>query len=85
MEFVFTNKAKKKFLKLDKSVQTRITEKLQYICRSKHSQSAFYKLKGFDIPFYKIRAGGYRLIFKKESKDRMIIADIGHRREIYRG
>ncbi len=33
--------------------------------------------------FYRIRVGGYRIIYSIED-DRILIEDIGHRREIYR-
>jgi mRNA interferase RelE/StbE len=42
------------------------------------------RLSGSDEPLYRLRVGSYRVIFKKESDDLVIlIIRIGHRREIY--
>lgn len=42
------------------------------------------KLTGTKEDFYRLRVGNYRIVFKKEEKDLIIIIiRIGHRKEIY--
>lgn len=84
MDFVFTNYAKVKFLKLDKGVRVRILKKLKNFKKLPFEKIPFIRLKGdFDIVTHRLRVGDYRLICFFENQ-RVMILDVGHRREIYK-
>ena len=76
----FTDKAKREFLKLDKSIQERIGSVLERVkIRPEH-----FIEKLVDGGGYKLRIGNYRVILDLD-RNRLIIMvlKVGHRKNIY--
>lgn len=85
MEFVFSNHAKKQFLKLDIKTQQRIKDKLLLLKQDKdllkQNLKAVFNIKPIT---HRIRIGSHRLLLKEETEN-YIILKVGHRKEIYKG
>jgi len=80
---VFSELAKKRFDKLDKSVQKRIVAKLKEIMSAGDPYRFFEPLKG--VSARKARVGDYRVIADMDRKNNTIyVLTLGHRSEIYR-
>jgi len=80
-EIKWTVIASKQFDRLDKSIQKRITNKLESI----RDNPFFYatRLVGFDA--YKIRVGDHRIILGIEKNTMVILVlKVGHRKSIYK-
>jgi len=79
-EIVFSLKAKKHFLKLEKTAQERIISALE---RIRIRPEAFItKLVG--DPGYKLRVGDYRIIMDiDKNKLLILVIKVGHRKNIY--
>ncbi|MEK6951870.1 MAG: type II toxin-antitoxin system RelE/ParE family toxin [Nanoarchaeota archaeon] len=79
-ELIFTDKAKKQFLKLEKQTQERIGSVLERIkLRPEHFVEKLVGEQG-----YKLRVGDYRIILDID-KNRLIILilKVGHRKNVY--
>jgi len=78
---VFSREAEKEISKLKKDVQKRIFNSLNRIKVDPHKH--IERLVG--LPYYKLRAGDYRLILSvKVAESIILIAKIGHRKNIYK-
>ncbi len=79
-EIIFSLKAKKDFLKLEKTVQERMISALE---RIRIRPEAFItKLVG--DPGYKLRVGDYRIIMDiDKNKLLILVIKVGHRKNIY--
>ena len=79
-EIIFSQKAKKQLLKLDKAIQERIISALERI----RIRPEAYITKLIGDPGYKIRIGDYRVIIDIDKQNLLIlIIKIGHRKNIY--
>jgi Cytotoxic translational repressor of toxin-antitoxin stability system len=79
-EIIFSLKAKKQFLKLEKTVQERVIYALERI--RIRPESFVTKLVG--DPGYKLRVGDYRIIMDIDKNNLIIlIIKVGHRKNIY--
>ncbi len=78
---LFSDKFRFQFRKLEKNIQQRVISSLEKI---RIRPEAFVeRLVG--SPYYKLRAGDYRIILDIRHKDLIIlIIEIGHRRNIYK-
>ena len=81
---MFTKKASKEFLKLDKNAQklikSAIKERLE-----KDPEKYLKRLVSDKKEFYKFRVSSYRLICHKNNEGILIlILKVGHRKDIYR-
>jgi len=81
--FVFTRFAEKKFVKLDKSIRERITEKLTELKRKEGIDTVLKSLTNFEPATHRLRVGHYRLILQRTSKNDFLVLDVGHRSDIY--
>lgn len=80
----FSKKAEKQFNKLTTSTQKSIKQKMEYYAWSDNPLSYAKPLKNFEFWNYRFRVGDYRIICDvDEVGNLIIIALIGHRREIY--
>jgi mRNA interferase RelE/StbE len=80
-EIIFSNKARKQLLKLEKNIQKRIITALERIRIRPESYIA--KLVG--DPGYKLRVRDYRAIMDINNNNLLILAImVGHRKEIYK-
>lgn len=79
-EIIFTEKAKRQFIKLEKNIQERIGATLERIkIRPEHFVEKLVGESG-----YKLRVGDYRVILDIEKNKLLIlILKIGHRKNIY--
>ena len=82
MYFVeFSKFAEKQFYGLEKNVQLRIINSLE---RIKVRPYHFVKRKQ-GTPYYILRIGSYRAILNiKENKLRILVIEVGHRKNIYK-
>lgn len=81
----FLGKALDDLKKIDLPHQRIIKEKLLILARNPEVlKNNIKKLSGTKEDYYRLRVGTYRIIFKKEEKNLLIIIiRIGHRKEIY--
>ena len=79
-EIIFSLKAKKQFLKLEKTVQEKVIYALERI--RVRPESFVTKLVG--DPGYKLRVGDYRILMDIDNKNLIILViKVGHRKNIY--
>ena len=80
-EIVFSEKAKKQFLKLEKDIQKRIIAPLDRI----KIRPEAYVTKLVGDASYRLRVGDYRVIMDiDKGKLIILIIKVGHRRNIYK-
>ena len=80
-KILFSQDAEKQFKKLDKELQRRVHNILKRIIIRPQS----YAKRIVGVPYYKLRAGDYRIILDiKESEKVLFIIKIGHRSDIYK-
>lgn len=84
MEYYFKPAALRDFKKLSKSIQKRIIEKMEFYVKLGRPLEFAEVLKDKTLGEFRFRIGDYRVIFDVESKRKIIILTIGHRRDIYR-
>ena len=86
MTYRFTNKARKQFLKLDKSVQNRISKYMDEVASLANPRSRGRGLSGNLSGTWRYRVGDYR-VFCKIMDDKFIIevVKVGHRSDVYEG
>ena len=79
----FTKKSASQFKKLDKALQKRILNKLDWWCKKEKPLDFAESLVNSELGSYRFRVGDYRIIIDVE-EDIIIVLAIGHRREIYK-
>jgi mRNA interferase RelE/StbE len=80
-EVIFSNKARKQLLKLEKNIQIRIIAVLERIRIRPES----YVTKLVGDPGYKLRVGDYRIMMDIDNNNLFILVImVGHRRDIYK-
>lgn len=86
--FVFTQKAKKRFLVMPQSSQDRILTKLKSLKGHVNIFSLLKKLHHFEPATHRLRIGDYRLILglkqHEVEKIKFLILDVGDRKNIYK-
>lgn len=85
MKVVFSPKAKKAFLKLDKTIQRQIQKFIMKLEDMSDPRATGKLLIGNFLGFWRYRVGDYRLLCKIVDKELVIvIIEIGHRRDVYK-
>lgn len=85
MNVIFADKAKKEFLKLDKTVQLQIKNFILKLQDLEDPRSTGKALKGNLSKLWRYRVGDYRLVCNIEDQKILItVLRVGHRREIYK-
>ena len=81
----FLGKAQSDLKNIDRAHQKIIKEKLLILANNPEVlKNNIKRLGGTKNDYYRLRVGNYRVIFKKEEKQLIIIiVRIGHRKEIY--
>lgn len=81
----FLGKALNDLKNIDRPHQKIIKEKLLILAKNPMAlKNNIRKLRGEKDDYYRLRVGSYRVIFKKEEDQLIIIVvRIGHRKEIY--
>lgn len=84
MKVIFTPKAKKSFLKLDKTIQKQIQKFIEKLEAMSDPRARGKMLVGNLLVFWRYRVGDYRLLCKIVDKELVIaVVEVGHRREFY--
>lgn len=84
-KFVFTKKAEKTFLKLPKSVQDRISDKLKDLKNHEDIFSILKRLYHLEPATHRLRVGNYRLILEQKEQDTTFwVLDVGDRKSVYK-
>lgn len=69
--------------RLDRSVINRILLKLLFLARNVQAVP-HQALSGQFVGFYRLRVGDYRVIYRLEHDERLIVVEmVGHRRDIF--
>lgn len=80
-EIIFTDKARKQFLKLERSIQERIGAVLERI----RIRPEDYVEKLVGEPGFKLRVGDYRVFLDIINKKLLVLVlEIGHRKNVYK-
>ncbi len=81
----FLGKALEDFKRIDRAHQKMIKAKLLILAKNSAAlKNNIKKIGGAEDSLYRLRTGSYRVIFKKEENQLIIIVvRIGHRKEIY--
>lgn len=81
----FLGKAQDDLKNIDRAHQKIIKEKLLILAKNPEVlKNNIKRISGIEENYYRLRVGNYRVIFKKEEKELIIIiVRIGHRKEIY--
>ena len=83
MKFIFTNYAKKQFLKLDIKIQTRIKNKLLLLKSDKDLlKNNIKNIVNMQPITHRVKIGSHRLLLQKDSEN-YIVLKVGHRKNIY--
>lgn len=84
MRVVFADKARKEFLKLDKSIQKQIQAFVIRLQEMQNPRSIGKALVGNFAGFWRYRVGDYRLVCVIEDKKILItVLHMAHRKDIY--
>lgn len=84
MNVIFAEKARKDFLKIDRTVQLRIKEFIIKLQNLENPRSTGKALKGSFSGLWRYRVGNYRLICDIDDHKILItVLHIGHRKDIY--
>lgn len=79
----FSDRALASLKRLDKTVAQRILDKLEWLAANA-AVIAHTPLTGDWSGFYRLRVGDYRVIYRLDHDNRLIVVEIiGHRREVY--
>ena len=83
MTLRFTNRAFRQLSRLERNLQERIVEKLEFYCSQDRPLQFAEKLQDPRFGQWRFRIGEYRAFCDVEA-DEIIVLAIGHRREIYK-
>ena len=83
MTLRFTNRAFRQLSRLEKNLQQKIVEKLEFYCSQDRPLQFAEKLQDARFGQWRFRIGEYRALCEVEA-DEIIVLAIGHRREIYK-
>lgn len=84
MKVIFSDKAKKFFLKLDKPIQKQIQKFILKLEGMSDPRARGKMLVGNLLGFWRYRVGDYRLLCRIVDKELVItVVEVGHRKEVY--
>ena len=83
MKTRFTKTAFRQLSRLERNIQKRIAEKLEYYCSQDEPLNFAERLTDHRFGEWRFRIGEYRVLFDVEAGEIVILA-VGHRRQIYR-
>ena len=83
MTLRFTNRAFRQLSRLERNLQERIVEKLEFYCSQDRPLQFAEKLQDPRFGQWRFRIGEYRALFDVETETILILA-VGHRRDIYK-
>ena len=84
MKVIFSDKAKKFFLKLDTPIQKQIQKFILKLEGMSDPRASGKMLVGNLLGFWRYRVGDYRLLCRIVDKELVItVVEVGHRKEVY--
>lgn len=83
MTLRFTNAAFRQLSRLERNIQRRVVEKLEFYCLKDQPLQFAEKLRDPRFGQWRFRIGEYRALFDVENA-KIVILSIGHRRDIYK-
>lgn len=84
MRVIFSDKAEKQFLKLDKPIQQQIQKFILKLQDLENPRERGKALVGNLLGFWRYRVGDYRLLCRIVDKELVItVVEVGHRKEVY--
>ena len=83
MEIIFSERARKDWSRLERSVQNQLRKKFEFYLQSGQPLKCAEKLKDSSLGEYRFRIGDYRIVFDLEGNT-IFVLRVGHRREIYK-
>ncbi|MYA96708.1 MAG: type II toxin-antitoxin system RelE/ParE family toxin [Nitrospinae bacterium] len=84
-EATFTNAARKSIENLPETAKNRIKNRIDALISDENVRGAIKlkgQLDGNDV--FRIRIGDYRVLYTFPASSKIIILDVGHRRDVYR-
>lgn len=84
MRVVFSDKAEKQFLRLDKAVQTQIKKFVLKLQELEDPRERGKRLVGNFSGFWRYRVGDYRILCRiQDDALEILIVEVGHRKNVY--
>ena len=83
MEVIFSERARKEWNRLERSVQRQLRKKIGFYLESGQPMQYAEKLKDISLGEYRFRIGDYRVIFDL-ADNQMMVLRVGHRKDIYK-
>ena len=84
MRVVFSDKAEKQFLRLDKAVQTQIKKFVLKLQELEDPRERGKRLVGNFSGFWRYRVGGYRILCRiQDDALEILVVEVSHRRNVY--
>jgi len=83
MEIIFSERARREWTRLERTVQDHLREKLSLYLESGQPLNFAERLHGPELGEYRFRVGDYRIVFDVEG-DTIHVLRVGNRKEIYK-
>lgn len=83
MEIIFSERARKEWSRLERTVQNQLRKKLTFYLQSGQPLQFAEKLQDPSLGEYRFRIGDYRIVFDLEGSA-ILVLRVGHRKEIYK-
>ena len=83
MEIIFSERARKDWNRLERSVQNQLRKKIAFYLQSGQPLQFAERLHDPSLGEYRFRIGDYRIVFDCESNS-IFVLRVGHRKEIYK-
>lgn len=83
MEILFSDRARKEWSRLERSVQNQLRKKIEFYLQSEEPLKFAERLQGPSLGEYRFRIGDYRIIFDFGGNE-ILVLRVGHRKDIYK-
>ena len=83
MEIIFSERARKDWNRLERSVQNQLRKKIAFYLQSGQPLQFAKKLQDPSLGEYRFRIGDYRIIFDFGGNE-IFVLRVGHRKDIYK-
>ena len=83
MEIIFSERARKEWNRLERSIQNQLRKKIAFYLESGQPLKFAERLQYPALGEYRFRIGDYRIIFDFED-NAIFVLRVGHRKEIYK-
>ena len=83
MEIIFSERARKDWNRLERSVQNQLRKKIEFYLQPGEPLKFAERLQGPSLGEYRFRIGDYRIIFDFGGNE-IFVLRVGHRKDIYK-